>query len=604
MNSVIPRSLIQKVVEHTLKFIPFLFVVQTISNVFYLSFISIFPSLLIRTLPIVSAHIAFFVVSFALVWRYRSFFEVRIPRLRSLALLIPILIIIFMRAPMLYPTLDDLAVHFMYGDMANTLWHNVNVVPLNFLTYFYLVLDMNYTPFLYTLGIRLTILIFDLVASLWLYSIFLRLKGTVKNDVQRLLLDVIFLMTPFIPHVMATMGTLMTDYITIPIGLEALYLFLRKDKDKTFAVHMTILLVLAKLSPATFVILPFLYFFVLNIRKIRWSEVFVLCGIVSLYFIRQYVETGSPLFGLYNGIFKSPLYPLDNFSNPLFGPRNWFEFLSWPVIAQFTERYAEGVVTTYAKLFFAPIPMLGYVISCVFCIKKRSTKYGLVVASYMIWSYLTGYARYFMLLNVMTLVFLVIDFSRVPSIVQRILHYKMFILLPIAMLSFTSMKTDFSWRPFPSFTTPGATAYFADKYLEGLKFVGRDTIPNMSAYYADMFERYDAVATSYRGASTFIAYLANLQGLPMISEVTATQYENILTSSKVGSQIKQNLKEIHSAERVLLLSDHAFDQVISSLYISQTHACSTLGNGTRFQYFQRDFFFQDLSLYSCEKGSL
>lgn len=585
--------------------IPLLLIALGVANISYLGLISLIPSSFQPLLsPAVIALIRLLLVGVTYLWlgNFRPLFEAR-PTRREWWLLAPYLVILLVRFPLVYPTYDDLAVHLMWGDYANNMWGSSNFWPMNFGHYFYLPLDMDYTLLLNTLGIRLTIWIFYALTSLWLFSIFIRLMSEAKDRLKRVLLAGLFLLLPLIPHLVGVAGTLMVDYPSLPFCLEALYLLMRRGKDKTLGYLLMVTAVLVKQSNSVFIAPILVYYAVRERRKVKLLPTVIFVTIASLFFVRLYLETGNPISGLFNGIFQSPLYPSGNFSQPLFGPRGWVETLLWPIIGQFGDRYAEGIVSSTAKIFFAPLPIIGYLGSLWLAVRNRSLKYILIVASYLLWSYLVGYARYYIALNLMVLIVMIIDIPakinhRITEVVSK---YKVALFLVILIGSLSSLKTDFSWRPHPSLATPMANAYYLSNYQEGLTNVGRDTLTSMAREYAEIMRDYQAVVTVYRGPVTFVGYMAYLNGLPVYDGVDSDKYSAIMNSPKVSRTIKDNLRRSTMYDRVLILAERPLETLIPTLKAVEDLSCQRIGYGPKDGYLQRQSYFTEVAFYSCQR---
>lgn len=586
-----------------LTLLPFLLFVLSVSNILYLSVISGLTNWPASTAEVVLLHLICLMVVGLVMKKYYPNFRVKSPSLGWL-MITPYLLITLIRLPLVYPTYDDMAVHMMWGDYSNRLWQSSNFMPMNFVHYFYLPLDMNYTPFLYSIGLRLTIWLFYLLTSIWMVSLYLRLTREVKTGIQRIFLTILFMTLPFIPHLLGVSGTLMGDYASLAFCLEALYLFIAKKSDKTFAMIMTLAAVLMKQSNSIFVAPILIYYAVINRKYIEWGKIVIYAITAGLFFVRLYLETGNVLSGLFNGVFQSPLYAPGNFTQTLFGPQNMWQTLVWPVIGQFGERYAEGIVSTTARIFFAPIPILGYMLSIYLMIRRRSLKYGLLVLTYLLWSHLVGYARYYIALNLMTLILLISE-GKWSMIKGRWLmwieKYKIVILGLVFLGSVSSLKTDFSWRPHPTLRTPGVNAYYLGEYKMGLSLVGRDNLSNMAREYKQIFAPYDAVITFYRGPVTYVGYMGYLNGLPVYDGVTSFQYEEIMNGPEVSFSIKEKLRNSLTHQKVIILADKPNDVSIPSLKIYQDFNCEYLGKAFKDPYLQREIYFSETVIYSCIK---
>lgn len=581
-----------------MNFFPQALYVATWGNVLYLSLISLLPSsMVLDTTTIIAMRALTIVLSIILLRPYLPLMKARWLG-KSWLIFVPYLVIPLLRLPLVYPTYDDLAVHFSYGDYANRMWQNNNFMPLEFLNYFYLPYDLHYTPLLGLLGIRLTIGVFYLLTTIWLMSLYLRLRELTKNRTQRGLVAILFVAIPFIPHMMAIQGTLMLEYFTLPFILEALYQLITKG-DKTFAIVTMLAAILIKQSHTVFVMPLLLYYGWRERQMVSWKIPICLTLVAGIFFIRLQLATGNALSGLFNGLFASPLYPLTNFSQPLFGPKNWGELLVWPIWGQFTERYAEGIVSQTAKLFFSPISALPYLLAIYLTIKKKSVKYALVVLSYLIWSKLVGYARYYLALNVMVLVEMIIaEGGRLKLTLGR--RGWIMVVGAVAVLALSSIKTDFSWRPNPSLATPAANKYYLDKYLEGIKLLGRDTTRNLAKEYRVLFAPYEAVLTVYRGPSTMLSYMGYLNGLPVYTTVTEDKYQRILASGKIDEQLKRNLRSADEYRRVLMIVDNSFLPYMTEWHTDTSYDCRVIGPAPADKYLQRPDYYGATTLYDCE----
>ncbi|MFH1244031.1 MAG: hypothetical protein V1487_00445 [bacterium] len=581
--------------------LPFGLFVYTVGNILYIAMLSVLPAeIIIAEEYGLLARLGLMV--FSLIWlsRYYREFKVKIEGI-ELGLLAFYLIPILIRFPLVYPTHDDLAYHFMAGDYASRVFHDNNFMSTAWGSYFYPAVDLGYTWFLKILGIRWTIALLYLIISIWLTSIASRWRAIAKNRLQKFLLLVVFMVLPYVPHQIATTGTLMVDYFALVIVLEATYLATAKTTNKTLAALTMGMAILIKQSAGIFVLPIFLYYLWQNRRKINWLIVILAAGVSSLYFVRLYLETGNPVMGLYNGIFQSPLFPLSNFTNRIFGPQNIWQMTVWPIIGQFSDRFGEGMVAPIAKVFFAPLPILGYVGTMIMSWRTKSWQYVSVVLSYFLWSVLTGYSRYYLALNAIAVIMLVGEIRHIPKWFSGLGKKRYVILAIIAIGGASSLKTDLSWRPNPSIRTPAANAYFLEKYREGLLLLGRDTVGASSLEYRKIFEDNEAVIMVYRGPVTYVAYMAYLNGLPVVSGVTTSQYDSLLSSKKISPNIKNNLQQVKSMKKVILLTDNSYESQINDLDILKSFACQKRGKIGRDKYFQRDDYFGETWIYDCQK---
>lgn len=584
-----------------LNLIPFLFFCLSVSNIVYLSLISLFHGALLSSTLVILTRLGCLAITYLFASKYRLYFETKTAKYTWIVM-IPYLVIMMIRLPLVYPTYDDLAAHIMWGDYANNLWNIKGFMPMNFLNYFYLPLDMNYTLFLNLIGLRATIWLFYTIVSIWFVSLYSRFIALTTSKLKQTLLTGLFVIIPFIPHLVAVIGTLMGDYASLIFCLEALYLFLRKGKDKTFALIMMITAILMKQSNSVFIAPVLLYYSVINRKAIKWSYPILYMLWAAIFFVRLYLETGNPLSGLFNGVFQSSLYGLSSFRQTLFGPESWWQTLIWPITGQFSERYAEGIVSTPAKIFYSFMPIVAYLSSIFLMIKKRSWKYALLVLTYLLWSHLVGYARYYIALNLMSLIVLIFE---IPSRMDKYFKLKPsqlpWLFLGFMLLAMTSFKTDFSWRPNPSLATPGANRYYLGEYFTGLSLLTKDTLPKMAKEYRDVFAPYQAVFSLYRGPVTYVAYMGHLQGLPVYDGISIDQHQQIMADEKISPEIKNQLKESMDYARVILLVDESSAKYVHSLELFNRYRCSLIGPAKRDRYLQRESYFTGTLMYDCEQ---
>lgn len=603
MHKFLSQRLINAHFNAFLTLVPYFIVSLVITNIFFLSFISLSPQLNINKEHLTLLNIFIYIATLIYFRKYLPNFVVS-TKFKYLWLFIPYLLVILIRFPLYYPTYDDLAFHIMAGDYSTTLWNNKDFMAFDFSTYYYPALHRIYTPFLYLIGIRATLLLTSLLFSIWLFSLSLRFQSLVRDYYRKLILAALFIVFFFIPHLMATHLSFMTDFVSFLICLEVLYQFLLKKENYTFAALLVIVSALVKQSTAIFFLPIFLYYLIKNNKAINWKQLIIINLIFSLFFVRLYIETGNPLFNLYNSIFKSSLYPLvDSIKFPLWGPTNIRDYFIWPIIGQFTDRYGEGEIIIYAKLFFSFIPIVPYLASIYYGVFKRKPVFLVILFSYLIWSYMSGYSRYYIPLNAIALIILTMNITLQNKALKKYLKSRgSIILVVISILSFSSLITDFSWRPYPLSSKSFINSYYFQAYREGLTFIFKDTIPNLAKIYAPDFSNHDIIVPIFRGTSTFYAYLASLNGRPIISGVTLKQYQQIMEDEKISKNIKYNLFGINYHSRAMVIVDTNFKSFFNKdTYISKLLNCKKIYPASKAIYLQRDYYFNNVEKYSCTK---
>lgn len=512
--------------------------------------------------------------------------------------------VVCLRFPMIYPTYDDFVFHFMLGDYARTIWTSDSFMPLWAVSYSPPFYDMNYTYLLRTIGVRATIFVIETLLVISYAGLLAKIQSTLKIRYKKTILSFIFLVGYFYPHMMATHGTLMTDFASLVFTLEFLYLMrLNTVSASTTGLLFAVLSLSVKQSTGIFLVPIYAYYAWLRRGTMYFRLTLVLAVTLTAYFVRMYIETRNPFFGLFNGLFTSPLYPTYAVRNPLFGPNSYIETVAWPIIAQFTDRYGEGTVGLLQKYAFSWVATFGYLGSFLLMITRRSSKYAAIFCSYLLWSIVAGYSRYYTTLNVIALIVILDEFVETKLNKIKLFTGKSLVLMVVIIvcICYSTVKTDFSWRPYPSLRTPAANEYFWSTYTAGLKLLFKDTIPNLSEELSPVFSNYDAVATAFRGQSTMIAYLASFKGINVYNGVTQLSYVAIMEDPKISSRLKNNLNALDSKQKVLLLADSDSLETAKTLRLQQTHVCEYIGKAPTSRYLQRDYFYQNVSMFDCVK---
>lgn len=517
----------------------------------------------------------------------------------SVVLLVLIsVIILFLRFPLVYPSYDDLALHLVSGGYLWTLFGGPDVMPMNIATYYYPTVQIIYSLFLNLVGIRMTIFLYFSLCSVWMILLYLRFLKLVKTDIQKWILFYVFLFLITYPPLMGTHGTLMTDFIALTVSLEALYQFISNKKNKTVGVILIIVLAMIKQSTFLFTIPIFAYFTVKERKKVNGKRILVVLVLAALFPYLSFRETGNPLFGLYNNIFKSSLYSLTAFHDGRWGPTSLVQIFTWPVMGQFTSRFDETVVSTYTKIIFSWMMALPYLIGIFFFLFRRKIKYLMIVLSFLLWSFLSGYSRYCIPVIALSLIILVVDVS-LPKVRLR---KPIYIVLTIVlfMLSLSSLKVDFAFRPFPSVRTTENNSLFLKIYGIGIKNIFKDTPQAIAHNVSRDFMGYEGIISIYRGPVTFYSYLGHLLGLPVTNGFTKMEYKKIIHDKKISSHLKENLQATYNMKQILVVVDRSDESLVRNLYILPTFSCLYGGPASRSSLLQGGSL-DSLLLYICKK---
>ena len=275
--------------------------------------------------------------------------------------------------------------------------------------------DMVTAIFRHLLGYRLGTVV-NLLVLLWTATVVDKLiQPYVRRTVPRALC---VLPTIFVEHLLFEINNYMPDLLALPLLLEATYLTLENPPglfQRKRVVQVALLLGLAiglKLSNGA-VALPIAGVWVwralkarpLNIKELSITTFISLIVFFAPFFsfmIWVYRLTGSPIFPLYNKIFRSPLYPPFIGWDDRWGGNGLFEILAWPVLMVFepvrtaelpvySGRLSAAFVVTLLSLFF---------------IRRYTLQQRLLIFIFLfgtlLWSLTMGYIRYGLYLEVLS----------------------------------------------------------------------------------------------------------------------------------------------------------------------------------------------------------
>ena len=212
-------------------------------------------------------------------------------------------------------------------------------------------------------------------------------------------------------YLLMNLNSYMVDLLSIPLLLEAVWLLTVFDKIRNkryYSLYIMLLLGLSvslKLTNLAFVI-PILAAFILTMAKEPQGRpsfgnalpMFLVFLFPLLpYSIYMYVQTSNPIFPFYNGIFKSPYWPFENFKDLRWGPKSLLETVVWPVIAAIKPSRVSELNLYSGRI---AIVFIYICFSLLFQKKNRRLLY-IWLAGAMLWSVSTGYVRYVLFLEVL-----------------------------------------------------------------------------------------------------------------------------------------------------------------------------------------------------------
>lgn len=217
-------------------------------------------------------------------------------------------------------------------------------------------------------------------------------------------------------HLLFEINNYMADLLALPLLLEATYLALRHAEWKNERRNLVCIALLLGMSVAfkltnAAVALPVVLLCAYRVVSKRLSDrkintallkqvplTTLYCAVVFIlplvpFSAYLYRETGSVVFPVFNGLFKSVYWPASSLWDPRWGPSDLWEKLAWPILISFKpERLSElSVYSGRISLGFAAA-LIGFVLV------RREVRLRelclIVVVSSLLWSASTGYIRY------------------------------------------------------------------------------------------------------------------------------------------------------------------------------------------------------------------
>jgi hypothetical protein len=281
--------------------------------------------------------------------------------------------------------------------------------------------DMVTGIFRHVLGYRLGTVV-NLLALIWAGTILDRLlRSAIANPIVR---AVGVLLILFVEHLLFEINNYMPDLLALPILLEATRLTLdsgdriierRVVVRAAFLVGMAVTLKLSNGAVAMPLVLAYLWR-LSRTRPVRLKQL-TLTGLLSVlvvvlqllpFTLWVYKLTGSPIFPLYNKVFRSPLYPPFNGWDNRWGGYGVFEILLWPVLMFF-----EPVRTAELPVYSGRLSV-GFFVACLCLLIGRRldtrtlTLAFILVLGSLLWSVTMGYIRYGLYLEVLSGILIVV----------------------------------------------------------------------------------------------------------------------------------------------------------------------------------------------------
>lgn len=289
-----------------------------------------------------------------------------------------------------------------------------NYAPGGFQTLFFPLADRMFYWFRFVFGYRLGTVLNYLIVCLAIGQV---RRIYIKFHIKAWIASLLAFGSVMVFHLMLIYcGTYMVDLVAVPLLLEMLYRSCFSEKEDNrywWLIFLGAFSLALKLTNIIYV-LPILVVYMLSSSMCAPKRLFYSCILMAIpsaiYLIYSYLESGNPVFPLYNAIFQSPYFPFRNFKDTRWGPSLWWEYLIWPIhiITAPKERLAEISDMVMALAWIGPLFCMGvYACSQIPQVKKKLTQkvwvnegflsrlYITLIISMYLWVGMTGYARYF-----------------------------------------------------------------------------------------------------------------------------------------------------------------------------------------------------------------
>lgn len=234
-------------------------------------------------------------------------------------------------------------------------------------TYYFPLPERIYALFRYILGYRLgtfvnTILLVTIIAAVYDFIVkFTGLLGAERKH-KLLVLTTLSLLAVLADNTFFTIGSYKPDLMGLPFVLELVTIVFFGNSGTNKILNYTYFFLVASLT-LTFKLtyLPYtgllcLIYFIKNFKTLPPFQRFAIPAFVlllpSIYMLYNLQETGNPLFPFFNSIFRSPLYPPENFKDGRWGHRSASEFFIYHIVTLLDKsRNNEWSLYSYRLLF-------------------------------------------------------------------------------------------------------------------------------------------------------------------------------------------------------------------------------------------------------------
>lgn len=265
--------------------------------------------------------------------------------------------------------------------------------------------DMLTGIYRHLLGYRLGT-IGNLIAMLWTGEILYKMLRECVTRVWLRSVCVLLILTT--EQVLFAVNTYMMDVLTVPLLLEATRLALDFDlarMTRARVAYFAFLLgasIAFKVSNAIYVLpillLCFYKIFVVHTPRTRGNALRLLVFAVAftlpwlMHAAWLYIETGNPIFPLYNNVFRSPYWVIGSIGDGRWGAKGAWETLLWAVLIFFQPERG-GEIGVYSGRL-----SLGFAVALVCLVVRHGRRLRalalLLLCGVLLWSLGSGYTRY------------------------------------------------------------------------------------------------------------------------------------------------------------------------------------------------------------------
>lgn len=530
------------------------------------------------------------------------------------------LLLIANRFLIYFHAIDDFVHHMVQGYFARTFWNSDNFLPFGFLSYLYPFIQVSYSYFLDILGIRLTILFFELGKLFWLLNLNTRFATLLQKKINLpiWITNIVFFIFYSMPEVAISHATFMSDLFSLLFGLEFLYLYLIKSEFRLLFI-MFLGSILSKQSSG-FVVLPLSIYLLIKaaLQDIKGfiKEIALPAILVSISFIRTWIDTANPIAGLYNSFFHSSLFDPQSFRDRRWGPSTWYETMVWPLYAYFSPRYFEFPISVLVpKIAYALAPITVFLSSVFLAVRRKSLLFIIVIISFYFWSLMTGYGRYFITMFAMSTLLLLYGTTfknlsklrfnpKKPILVGGILV----IFAAVLGIALSAFRVDYASRP--QFTITWSKPWILNPHFKQLTTDGLSLLRNdkpIDVYHEIQHDfdgiTFNAVVVVERGLSTYYAnIIGRFMDIPVYSGLSPEVIAQITTDPRIDEQLKNNARLSVNNFPILLVVDndpYLLEHKLPQTELYKSGRCQQITVGNQSRIFPHENYFGYVQKYIC-----